>query len=209
VSELHISDGITPELKRIAGEIQNPRRLMAATGKRMEKVYRDHFLTLDRKPNEQGWPKRHFWSRVVRSATSLTEVTAEKAVVTMASPELVHKVQGGTVTPKRGRALAAPASALAYKTGSPRDWDTTELEFVPLKSGGLVGMLVRTQRDVISFGKKGVRRVAGLGGEIMYWLFAKVFHRPQPDALPKQETVQAAVLQEARALLARILRTRQ
>lgn len=208
-STFSYSDGITPELNRIAREINSPRKVLAAGGKRMEKSFRDHFLMLDRKPNAKGWPKRHFWSRVVRNATSLTEVTDERAVVTIASPELAHKVKGGTVTPKRGRALAIPASALAYKTGSPRDWDSVELEFVPLRQGGLIGMLVRTQRDLVSFGAKGVRRGKRLGGEVMYWLVARVTHAPDPDAIPKQATVQRDVLETVRKLLARVLRAKR
>lgn len=116
--KISVSDGITPELNRIAGQIKNTRPLMAALGKQLEVDLRKHFRERDAQPNARGWPKKHFWRKEVSTNTALTEVADTRAVVTIASPAFVHKVYGGTVTPKRGKALTIPLSPEAYKAGS-------------------------------------------------------------------------------------------
>ena len=202
-----VIDTVTPELNRIAREMANTRPLMAALGKRLEVEIRAHFLELDRKPNSMGWPKRHFWNRQVRTHTSLTEVTSTLAVVTIDSPAFVHRIQGGTIRPKRGKTLAIPANAEAYKAGSPREANVDQLDYLPLHQGNLVGALIRRFQTVIRKTKKGY---AGkeIGGEVWYWLVRSVTTKPHPEELPPRWRLEAAMLSEARKTLARILRTR-
>lgn len=200
---IQIADGITPELNRIAREMQRPRQLTAALGKQLEKDFRAHFLELDRKPNKMGWPSRHFWSKQVRAQTALTEVTDERAVVTIASPEFAHKVYGGTIRPTRGKTLAIPRTAEAYKAGSPRERGVDDLDFIPLYKGNLVGALVKRMQSVLG----GKNRGKLIGGDIQYFLVRQVTQAPDPDAWPKQEKIEASLLHKAREVLARVLRT--
>jgi phage gpG-like protein len=202
-----IIDTITPELNRIAREMANTRPLMAACGKRLEIELRKHFAELDRKPNSMGWPKRHFWNRQVRSKVALTEVTADRAMVTIDSPELVHRIQGGTIRPKRAKTLAIPANAEAYRAGSPREANVDQLDYLPLHQGNLVGALIRRFQTIIKKTKKGYSGKE-VGGEVWYWLVRSVTTKPHPEELPDRAILGAHILSEARNVLARILRTR-
>lgn len=203
-----VIDGITPELSRIAREFSDTRPLMAACGKRLEVEVRKHFAELDRKPNSMGWPKRHFWNRQVRSKVILTSVTSTTAVVTVDSPEAVHRIEGGTIRPKRAKTLAIPANADAYRTGSPREADIDQLEYLPLHQGNLVGALIRRFQTIIRKTKTAYKAVKEVGGEVFYWLVRKVTTRAHPEEQPNREKLNAAVIDEARKLFARILRTR-
>jgi hypothetical protein len=193
ITEIKIADGITPELKRIAREIGEPRRLMAPLGKQLEVDLRAHFQERDARPNARGFPKQHFWSRI-RTATVLTLVTAAKAVVTIAAPEFAHKVYGGTITPKRGGALSIPISPEAYRIGS-------------------ASLFPRPLTQVSRKGKPPLLVETGVIGKSKAWklhyvLLKSVTHAADPDAWPKPEKLEASLLQRARAVLAVVLRTR-
>ena len=185
---IHGEDGIGPELRRIAGVMARPRRLLAAVGKQLEVDLRKHFARRDAEPNAQGWPKRHFWKREVAQHTALTEVSDDQAVVSIASPAFVHKLLGGKVTPKRGRALSIPLSADAYRAGSaslfPRPLSR-------INRPGKPPLLVEKDKDA---------------WHLHYVLLTSVTHDPDPDALPSRLELEESLLARARALLARVTR---
>jgi phage gpG-like protein len=202
-----VVDTLTPELNRLARELSNTRPLMAACGKRLEVEIRKHFADLDRKPNAMGWPKRHFWNRAVRAHTALTVVSADMAIVTISSPEFVHRLKGGTIRPKRAKTLAIPANAQAYRAGSPREANMDQLDYLPLHQGNLVGALIRRFQTIIKKTKKGYSGKE-VGGEVWYWLVRSVTTSPHPEEAPKQSWLDQSVLDEARKTVSRILRTR-
>jgi hypothetical protein len=177
-----VADGITPELKRIAAQMKSPRRLMAALGKRLEIDLRKHFNARNAEPNARGWPKQNIWRKEVAMHTALTEATDSRAVVTVASPAFAHKVFGGTVTPKRAKALSIPLTAAAYAAGSASLFPG-KLKYAP-------------------------GRLLDEAGIAQYALVKSVTHRPDPKAWPEQAKLEASLLARARALLARILRPR-
>lgn len=187
---VEIIDTATPELQRIAGLIARPRGLMAAASKRVERDLRSHFAKKDREGNAKGWPRSHFWAKTVRAATSVSSVTDSAATVTVASSELVHKIKGGRVTPKRGKFLAIPATARAKAAGSPRE-------------GGIPGLFFIARR-VNS--KRYLAIQDGGALRIMYRLLPYVDHRADPTAVPSQSTINQAVDDEAGKYLARALR---
>jgi len=118
-----------------AALLADPTPLLQAGGEGIETRLRKHFLERDAEGNKKGWPRKHFWNRVVRQATSLGEVTADRATVHIASPEFGLHLRGGTVTPKRGKFLAIPITAEAYKAGSPREGNMPGLFFVRFPKG--------------------------------------------------------------------------
>lgn len=190
---ISVADKITPELRRIAAEIGEPRRLMAPLGKQLEVDLRAHFRDKDLKPNARGWPKQHLWARI-RGATALTSVDARKAVVSIASPEFAHKVTGGTITPKRAGALSIPLSPEAYKVGR-------------------ASLFPRPLTMVSRKGKPPLLVETGVIGKSRAWklhyvLLKSVTHAADLEAWPPQEKLEASLLQRARAVLAHILRTR-
>jgi hypothetical protein len=189
-----VADGITPELKRIAGELRNPRQLLAVCGKEMEIQLRKHFRLRDSEGNSRGWPSRHFWAREVAANTALSEVSARRAVVSIASPAFGHKVYGGTITAKRAGALSIPLSPEAYKAGS------ASLFGKPLTMVNRPGkppLLVET--GLIGKSK---------AWKIHYVLLKSVTHAADPRAWPENGPMESAILIRARGLLARMLRTR-
>jgi hypothetical protein len=196
--DLKTIDGITPELKRISREISNPRKIMAVAAKELEICLREHFADLNAQGNKQGWPSSNFWAKRVAENTALTEISATRATVTVDSPEYAHKLKGGTINPKRGRALAIPANAQAYAKGSPRELDSDFLELIPIRAGGnLVGFLRERQSDI-----------ATRGGRVWYWLLKKVTHRPERGAQPDMRKISRRILSRVRRAADRVMRPR-
>ena len=117
--EIKVQDEASPHLLQTLAALENTLPLMRKIGEELARTIREHFRMRDQEPNAKGWPKRHFWSREGRSNTALSYYDEREAVVTIASPAIAHKVQGGEVRPKRGRALAIPACAEAYRAVQP------------------------------------------------------------------------------------------
>lgn len=162
------------------------RRLWGAVGKRVEVTVRRHFLSLNARPNQKGWPKKGFWKKEGYDKTALTAVTDRGATVSIASPAIAHKLDGGKVTAKRVRMLAIPATAKAYKRGSPGEgrWKRKELFIVKPRSGA---WFLATRKG------KGKRATI----EPQYWLKKSVTHEPDPDTLPSQDELNEAARREA------------
>lgn len=135
-SSVQIADAATPELIRIRGLVKRPRGLMAAAGKRVAKELRQHFAEKDAKGNRRGWHRSHFWNRRIRQSTSMTAATDNSAEVTIAAPEFIQKLRGGTIRPRRGRMLALPLTSRAKKARSPREWDNHAELCLDSKTGG-------------------------------------------------------------------------
>jgi hypothetical protein len=208
---INVVDTLSPDLRRSAYMMQNPRPLMAAMGKALEIELRTIFREFDTtRPNKQGWPRSHFWNRRVAQKTALTNIEARSATVTIASPELLHKIKGGVVRPKRGKTLAIPANGLAYKLGGPRA-SGRDYQFLLLAQGNLVGALINLQSTSISIGKKGVKAGKERGGDVMYWLVRSVTHKPNPAVDPAnnpalRSRIENALSRTASAVIPRLLR---
>jgi len=163
------SERLEAALALAARRLANTRPLVAKLGKTLEVRLRAHFLERDREGNRRGWPRKHFWNREVRQNTALVAVSESTAVVAVASPAFAHKLEGGTLRPKRGRALAIPLTAEAYAKGSPREWDPAD--------------------RALLFRPKGTRILAvpkpgGDGFEPMFALEGAVTQEKDPRALP-------------------------
>lgn len=185
------TDTVTADLRRIAARLQNKRPLMAALGKQLEIDLRNHFRDRDAEPNSRGFPSRHFWRGISRK-TALTSVTNTTAIVTIASPELVHKIRGGTITPKRAGALSIPISPEAYKAGS-------------------ASLFPRPLTHISRPGKPPLLVETGIIGKSTAWklhyvLLKSVTHRPDPNALPPQDRLDRSLLSRARTIVDRMLR---
>ena len=186
------SDSITPHLRRIARQLDKTRPLMAALGKQLEVDLKKHFIARDSEGNKRGFPRKHFWKNQVAKQTALTEITDDSATVSIASPELAHKITGGIVTPKRAKALAIPLSPDAYKAGS-------------------ASLFPRPLTMVNRPGRPPLLVETGLIGESTSWtlhyiLLKSVKHAPDPRALPPQENINQSLLSRARAHLDRIMK---
>jgi len=185
MADQQITDRITPALRTIGDGIRQPRPLMAMLGKTVEVETRAHFAARDREGNRKGWAPRHFWNREGRDKTTLSRIEADRAVVTISSPAIAHKVTGGTIKPKRGRALAIPLTERAYAQGSPRNWQGPEL-----------------------FRPPGKRYLAIRDGEairVQYILVGSVTQDPDPRALPDPAALETKLIKKAEAWQRRLL----
>jgi hypothetical protein len=185
-------DTITPHLRELASRLQNKRPLLAALGKQLEVDLRKHFLKRDGEGNKRGFPRRHFWRNQVAKHTALAPLTNHSATVTIASPELIHKINGGIITPKRAKALAIPISPEAYKAGSARLFPR---ELTMVSRPGRPPLLVET--GIIGKSK---------AWKLHYILLRSVKHAPDPNALPPQRDLAQSLLARARTHVARIMR---
>ena len=180
-------DTLTPELREKLRQVKNPRPIAAALGKCLEvELIRTFRQFQTERPNAMGWPSANFWVRKVAQKTALTEVHDKFAVVTVASPEFIHRLEGGTIYPTAPRTtLAIPANAEAYKMGGPKA-SGADLQFLLLAQGNLVGALLK---------KTGQTKKGDLtGGQIMYWLVRSVNQKAHPDEDPgKNQTVVARI----------------
>lgn len=197
VLEYKVSDGASPTIAALIASLEQRKPLHAAMGKRVEVEYRDHFAARDSEGNKQGWPSQHFWARI-RTATAYRSADEAGAIVGIADPALAQKIHGGTITPKEGKYLTIPAIAEAYGH-SARSFDF--LQFRRFKSGAAA--LVESDRTFLKFGRKrkdGSRKLSDEGrsqrGRVWYWLARSVTQKADARALPDEEKMTAALLEE-------------
>jgi hypothetical protein len=189
---VEVLDMASPELRRIAAELERPVLLMQAAGRRVEKDLKAHFRSRNDEGNEQGWVRSHWWNREVAKATAYQGATNTDATVSIASRQFLHKLRGGTVRAANGKFLALPMTNEAKAKGSPGEWTSKgdgKLQFVRSREG----------RAYLFPGEGEAHGAA-------YILLKSVTHKADPRALPPQADLDAAVGDEARRFLTRILR---
>jgi hypothetical protein len=183
-------DDLSPAIRRLISAI-DPARLMQVAGKRLEIEMRKHFLDLDRRPNKRGWPSRHFWSRISKS-TALGAVSRDSATVSVSDPAFWAKKQGATIRPKRGKFLAIPATAAAYAAGSPREGGAPELSF-----DRQVNPATGRMQFCLSV------KSSNTASTVWYWLARQTTVPADPDALPREIHLKAAILDSIESFVAR------
>ena len=182
---LEINDGATPRLQALLARLANPRPLHEAMGARMVNFLRTHFRSRQREGNRRGWPHRYFWygTKGVAQLTAMQKADETGAEIAIASPAFAHKVKGGTIEPKRGRALAIPLSAEAYKKSDQgRIPDVFKDAFVIRTQKG--AFIVRQLFERVT-GKKFARSRL----QFLFKLVPRVTQAADPHALPPREAV--------------------
>lgn len=230
---LDISGAAGEDLERVAARLQRPRGLLRAAQMGVANELRAHFDRRDSEPNKMGWPSRNFWIGIAeRVVAESSQVTDSSATVTVASPELAHKITGGTITAKRGGSLTLPASAEAYSAGSPREGNTPALRvalvFDPqydcyraalvaavdylreVRSGKQAGVLVRAKQSKLTVGEDGSVKQSKSNATqgldtVWYWLVKSVTQAADPRALPDPAMLETAVREAANDWLESIM----
>jgi hypothetical protein len=175
-----IRDTATPMLNKLVRNIERPRELITKTAGAVRQRLRRHFSERQAEGNKRGWPHRYFWrgakGQSVYEKTEITSVSDEGATITIASPEFVHKLKGGTIKPKRGKFLAIPMNAAAYEAGSPREGGIPDL-FVARRKGSSFAVLARRE-----------------GGKLVgyYRLLRSVTQAPDTRAMPQDGELETA-----------------
>lgn len=103
------------------------------------KLIQKHLLKMETgRPNKQGWPRSHFWSKARGSVVQESSPTG--AMVSVAQQGFRFQYAGGTIKPINVKALTIPLIAKAYNRRA-RELD---LRFIKPESykGNVVGYLV-------------------------------------------------------------------
>lgn len=195
-------NSITPEIARILAEAKKPRVLYQAGAKAVQKEIVTHLRNLESRGNIKGWPSQHFFARGATSVeknVGVARLDDRGAVITIADPRFVHRITGGTVTPKRAQFIAIPLTAEAYAVsgkGSLRE-SMPGLKVVKLPRGLF---LVKELSEKTS-GRGGVDRIRIV---LLFKLVKSVTHNPHPDEMPnldKLSEVAASAMFTAAAIL--------
>jgi hypothetical protein len=202
--QLRFRDRLPPDLNQMLSDLRSPEPMQAA-GQGVVALLREHFREAERtRPNRRGWPRQHFWAQFARRV-SLGPTTPARAIVQIQDPQgaLRHKIDGGTITPKRGRALAIPLTAEAYKKGAQaRIRDAFPEAFVMRTKKGAWIVRAKFQTRGTGRRKKGIQ---GQRLEFLFKLVPRVTHSADPRALPDESAIAAAAIGAVEGWFARRL----
>ena len=187
-------------LDRARALARRPAVLMQTVGKEVAVEFKTHFKERDREGNRRGWPSQHFWQRVANK-TSHQAASDTSVTVTVASAPFVHKITGGTVTPKAAGALTIPLTAEAYaKNGKGTLRESFPGLFVlrTRKGAWLVRSSMENRGQSRAPRVKGQRRERARGVqrerlEFLFRLTKSVTHQPDPRALPAPARITGAI----------------
>ncbi|MEK9752258.1 MAG: hypothetical protein VW338_03475 [Rhodospirillaceae bacterium] len=177
-----VKDTATPKLKALAKKLDGV-TISQAAGKAVQVLLVDHFKDRQAEGNKQGWPSQGFWYGVtgsVANATAVSSVTKTTATVSIADARFALRLFGGTITPKRKKALTIPLIAEAYALqgkGSIKDLIPGS-KIIQSKERAHHGFIVTEQED----------------GNLKFWflLVKKTTHAPDRRALPKDAEIEQA-----------------
>lgn len=184
-------DLATPRVKAILAQLApaQRRQMLGRLGKELEGAIKAHFTKRDQEGNQSGFPRTHFWAREGRNKTALRDYTADTARVGIASPQIAHKLTGGTIKPGPGRRfLALPLRP--------------ESAGVLPRAGTIPGLFVMRSKIL---GKAWLATNEG-GALRFYWrLVPSVHQAADPDTLPPVAELQAKLEARAERELERIV----
>jgi hypothetical protein len=184
---IDIDERANDELDADIARLSDRRPLVAAIGKRAEVELHAHFRERESEPNERGWPKQHFWARILRG-TALASVTESEATVLISDPAIFQKIHGGTIKPRETQFLAIPqvpeAVGRSPLVAIPRSSSSTSKKDRPPSKAKAIPLM-----------KDGV---------IWYWLVREATQQPDPRALPDEEKFADAILDETQQHVDRV-----
>lgn len=177
-------------LKRAEAAGKSP-EFLGVLGREARNTLRKHYLGRQAKDaNKLGGKRTNFWRSVAQSVQSPVIAGTHTVTVAISHPAIRQKVEGGTIVPKRVRALTIPVSPEAYG----RTAETLEHEL------GI--KLFRVPSDL----GNGVLAAAMKDGRIKvhYALRRSVHQNPDPEALPPTSSLVSSLIARAQAWWARV-----
>jgi len=227
MTDLTVTIEMPKELKADLEKVRACRRTVtegAAMG--IEAALRDHFQELQGRPRKDGFQPTGFWfgtdgNSVAEQISGHVIHDDGSASVTVDSPELRHKIDGGTIAAKDyGHTyLTIPANNEAAHAAQGARSFATDIEWVQHPDGGVRPALV-AERNYVKTSRSRktgeVRRKytadadkanAGIG-EVLFSLDRQVTHQPMPDALPADQTLGDAARDAALDALDALLATK-
>ena len=185
-------NGVEPVGQMLAGlslALSQPGDLLKVLEREGTNRLRSHFLARDTVGNRLGGRRTNFWRQMADSLRS--SVSGAELKISVTDPRFVQKVYGGTLVPKRAKALAVPVDREAYgRTPETFQSETRILLFlVRKKGGGFTNLLAGYAGGVL---------------KVFYVLKSSVTQEKDPDALPDREGFAAGLLERARDYVGRI-----
>lgn len=222
MSDITLTVNVPSELSRDLSQLAGSARRTVLEGAAMgiEAALRDHFMDLQGRPRKDGFQPVGFWfgsdgDSVAEQISGHVVTDDGHASVTIDSPKLRHKIDGGTIKasdyghtfltiPANNEAAHAPQGARSF---------ATQIEWVPDEDGVVrpalvaAGNYVRTSRSRKTgevrrkYQADSAKANAG-AGDVLFWLVRKVKHEPMPEALPTDEALGDAAREAALDALA-------
>ena len=209
-------------LVEVKEAVVNRRDLNERLATRWRDELREHFKEKNRIPNKLGGKKTDFWNGIAAD-TGVAEVSENGAVLTVANARFRLHLYGGTVTPKKAKALTIPIvpeahgfSARLYeqKTGhklftiSPKvpllfERSNQATQSLTGQTDGRVRVRGNRPGEMVS---KPVKIAARTPIRPVYYLADSVTIEKDADALPPREKVEAALIEEATDFLERSMK---
>lgn len=186
-----VEDSATPFLQNAARQLQNPLPLMQAATKAVHVRVVKHFASRQAAGNKKNWPEQKFWHggrNSVSNNTAVGSVSAMEGIVVIADLRFIHKVTGGTITPKRKSALIIPLRAEAYALGGKGSIQgkVDGLFLLKTRKGA---WLVKWKVTRVKGQKRGGFGISNEGLEFWFRLVKSVDQPADPNALPAPEEI--------------------
>ncbi|WAC18884.1 hypothetical protein OVA24_16760 [Luteolibacter sp. SL250] len=208
-----VQDNSRVILVQVKEAVKNRTGLNRALATRWERDLKDHFRAKNTTPNKLGGTKTNFWNGVAAD-TSVAEVTEDGAVLTVANQAFRLHLYGGTVTPKKAKALTIPIVPEAHGvrardyphklfTISPRvpllfERSNQATQSLTGQTDGRVRVRGNRPGEMVS---KPVRIAARTPIRPVYYLADSVTIERDPTALPPREKVEASLMKAAELFL--------
>ena len=215
---IEIPESVLATLGDLAGGALVASTEAAVMGTEVE--LRNHFAGLQRRPRRDGLRSTGFWfgadgNSVAEHITGGQTNPDGTAQITIASPELGHKIKGGTIRaadyghpyltiPANDEAAAAPQGARSFRTriewvehpdGGVRPALVAEGNYVAARRNNKTGKVSRRVTHVAARANAGA-------DDVLFWLVRQVTHQPMADALPTQSTLDNAAFEAAEDAIA-------
>lgn len=196
IISVNINDGASPAVLRMIADLRGPGLVSASAGEVRIEV-RGHFAMLERtRPNQNNWPRQHFWADVRETVNNPVVTDPTTATVSITHQAINQRLLGGYILPKNGKKyLTIPARPEAYGKRA-AEIPGLRFGFAENKYGNLAPALVQTAAQAVKFGrtkKDGTRTVTpGAYGDAFYFLAKKVFQPADPGVLPTEAKIAAA-----------------
>ena len=202
-------------LVRVEGQLQHPRDLNDALGRRLVRELHQHFLDRNAEPNKMGAPKTNYWSGLIES-TQLAEVSDTGAVVAIADVRFRIQLFGGTIKPTGGRKFLTIPLVNEARGLRVADYEKQSGRKVFRLRGRMVLMERSDQADqsLVGAGRGTIRTRGGDFREVnlrarsslraVFALKTSVTIHKDPRALPPQDALIAALNQTAAEYVARL-----
>ncbi len=176
MSTINVTDNATPQLRALIRTIENPIPGLMDAGRAVASVLRAHYREKHAKePNKLGGKRQNYWLGVRHSVNNPKPSGAAQVTVSISHLSIMQKIKGGTITATRASMLTIPVDKEAYgRRASVLEHELNLKLFVFTKDGRayLAG-----------------RSDSAAPLRVFYVLKKSVTQKPDPTALPPEQTI--------------------